>query len=351
MRVGWAVVIGFIGTLLTATLGDLFSEEVRTRLERLPAAVIRFAGRRLPADVRDEWTDEWLAELAYILRGTESLPISRLVRGTRFAVGHLRSAPTIGRELSKADEGLEAMPDALLSQRLDYVAKRILDVLVAGAALLLMLPVMLLIALLVRLTSPGPALSREIRVGYGQSRFNMLRFRTMRQLDAAEYRQFMATPVAELAHDPRDTRIGSFLRRTSLEELPQLVNVLRGEMSLVGPRPLPPRETAWFIRREHVARFAVKPGITGLWQISGGKGITIGQILDREIEYVRHRNLPLDLLILLKTIPAAVMDVSYSKARSASRIRDRVAHASRPSTAPRVGCGVLWHGQARHRHS
>jgi lipopolysaccharide/colanic/teichoic acid biosynthesis glycosyltransferase len=303
MRIAWAVLMGTTGALVTAVVGDLVSEEVRTRLERLPAALIRLAGGWLPANVRHEWTDEWLAELAYILRGTESLPISRLIRGTRFAADLLLGARTIGRELGQAEEGFQEIADGLLPQRVYLAAKRVLDITLASLLLLLTAPVMLGIALMIRVTSSGPVIFRQVRVGHRQSPFMMLKFRTMHQgIDDTIHRSYVtamltgeAAPadaergIYKLTRDPRVTPIGTFLRKTSLDELPQLINVVRGEMSLVGPRPVLPHEVELFEPR-HRVRFAVKPGLTGLWQVTGRKLLTMKQALDLDVEYARRHN-------------------------------------------------------------
>jgi len=335
MRIAWALVIGLMGTLVTAVVADLFSEEARTRLELLPAAVIRFAGRWLPADARDEWTDEWLAELAYILRGTESLPISQLVRGTRFAVGHLRSAPVIGRELGRAGEGCEELTDTLVAQRAGQTIKRAMDVTLAGLGLLVAAPLMVTIAAAIRLTSPGPVLFRQVRVGHGQSPFEMLKFRTMAANagrltaelpDRSETDGSLFNPLFKIRDDPRVTRVGRVLRRFSLDELPQLLNVLRGDMSLVGPRPVLPWEAALFESR-HQTRFAVRPGVTGWWQVSRRKTMTMQQALDLDVEYVRRRNLLVDVVTLAKTT--------------------RVLIDTSEDAATRVGCGVLWYGPSK----
>jgi lipopolysaccharide/colanic/teichoic acid biosynthesis glycosyltransferase len=319
MRIAWAFVIGLMGTLVTAVVGDLFSEEARTRLERLPAAVIRFAGRWLPAEVRDEWTDEWLAELAYILRGTESLPITQLVRGTRFALGHLRSAPAIGRELGTAGQTI----------------KRAIDVTLASLGLLVMAPLIVTIAAAIRLTSPGPVLFRQVRVGRGQSSFEILKFRTMaanavRLTAELPARSENHGQLFKIRNDPRITRAGRVLRRLSLDELPQLVNVLRGDMSLVGPRPLLPSDAA-LLKPCHRPRFAVRPGITGWWQVSRRKTMTMQQALDLDVEYVRRRNLLVDLVTLAKTTLA--MFVTSEDATT------------------RVGCGILRYGPSKKRRS
>jgi lipopolysaccharide/colanic/teichoic acid biosynthesis glycosyltransferase len=184
----------------------------------------------VPAGARDEVTDEWLAELAYILRGTESLPISRLVRGTRFAMGLLRGAPAIGRELGKADEGFEAMADGLIPQRVNQAAKRAFDLVAASVLLLLAAPMFLAAALAVRWSSPGPVFFRQPRTDKDGRVFELLKFRTM------QVNRDSDTTWSEVG-DARMTRVGGLLLRTSMDELPQLLNVLWGQMSLVGPRP------------------------------------------------------------------------------------------------------------------
>ncbi len=189
--------------------------------------------------------------------------------------------------------------------------KRTLDVCLSLAALVLLSPMMLALALLVRLTSDGPAIYAQERIGRHGRRFRLLKFRSMRN-DADKF------PADELAKtltwngaifkgrgDPRVTPIGRFLRRTSLDELPQLVNVLRGEMSLVGPRPSVAAEVERFGEAGRI-RLAVRPGITGLWQISGRSDLPPDAQLRLDSEYVASRSLRLDLLILLKTLPAIV---------------------------------------------
>jgi lipopolysaccharide/colanic/teichoic acid biosynthesis glycosyltransferase len=172
----------------------------------------------------------------------------------------------------------------------------------------------------VRLTSSGPALFQQVRVGYRRSTFVMLKFRTMyRDNDDARHRAYVAAMlegaaataagegggIYKLTDDPRVTPLGRLLRKTSLDELPQLVNVLRGDMSLVGPRPVLPWEAELFEPR-HWPRFAVKPGITGLWQVSGRNVLTMQQALDLDVEYARRRNLALDVMTLARTIPTVL---------------------------------------------
>lgn len=194
--------------------------------------------------------------------------------------------------------------------------KRCMDLILAAIGMALALPLLLLIYAWVRLTSPGPGLFRQVRVGAGQREFVMYKFRTMRtdadpQVHREYVRRLMAGEVEpvdglyKLDHDIRITRVGRFLRRTSLDELPQLLNVLRGDMSLVGPRPVLQFEVALFPEWA-ASRFLVKPGLTGLWQVSGRSKLTMLQGLQFDLEYVARRNFRLDLIILLRTIPAVV---------------------------------------------
>jgi exopolysaccharide biosynthesis polyprenyl glycosylphosphotransferase len=181
-------------------------------------------------------------------------------------------------------------------------AKRVWDF--SGAAILLALglPVFLLLAILIRLDSKGPALFRQERVGLQGRRFRMFKFRTM-YVDAAPYAYSPRVP-----DDPRITSLGRFLRRTSLDELPQLVNVLLGDMALVGPRPEMP-----FIVEEytdqHRQRLQVKPGITGLWQLSGDRAYLIHENIEYDLYYIQHRNFFLDVAILLHTIIFAMRGI------------------------------------------
>jgi lipopolysaccharide/colanic/teichoic acid biosynthesis glycosyltransferase len=224
------------------------------------------------------------------------------------------------------DEGLRAVEGRVGSHRsgmvgdlVDRAVKRAMDILLAGALLVLLSPVMLTIAVMIWATTPGGSLFRQVRVGRRLSTFVMLKFRTMYDgIDDGIHRAYVTAMLAgrsvaadtdrgiyKLTRDPRVTSIGRFLRKTSLDELPQLINVLRGEMSLVGPRPVLPYEAEMFEPR-HRARFSVKPGITGLWQVSGRSLLTMQQALDLDVEYASRRNLALDLVTLLRTIPAVL---------------------------------------------
>jgi lipopolysaccharide/colanic/teichoic acid biosynthesis glycosyltransferase len=188
---------------------------------------------------------------------------------------------------------------------------------IACVALLLLLPLFLAVFVAIRLTSPGAALIRQARLGRGREPFVMFKFRTMYvDGDDAIHRDYVtamfegrAEPPAgesglyKLVDDPRVTPAGRFLRRSSLDELPQLINVVLGQMSLVGPRPILPWEVE-LLAPEDLVRFDVLPGITGLWQVSGRNALTMPQAMKLDVDYVRRQSLRLDGAILLKTIPA-----------------------------------------------
>jgi len=149
------------------------------------------------------------------------------------------------------------------------------------------------------------------RVGLNKRRFRLYKFRTMvvdaeAQLPALEHRNEASGPVFKIRNDPRLTRVGHFLRESSLDELPQLVNVIKGDMSLVGPRPLPVRDYRGFTQDWHRRRFSVRPGITCLWQVNGRSGVAFDQWMKLDMEYIDHWSLMLDMKILLKTIPAVL---------------------------------------------
>jgi exopolysaccharide biosynthesis polyprenyl glycosylphosphotransferase len=193
---------------------------------------------------------------------------------------------------------------------IDYALKRSFDLVVAGVALSLLSPMLLAIALAVKLSSRGPIIYRSVRPGIASKPFSCFKFRTMRQ--HAEQIQADLEPLNEqtgalfkIRKDPRLTSVGRFLRRYSLDELPQLLNVVRGEMSLVGPRPLPMRD---FDRLEewHKKRYLVLPGITGLWQVSGRSELDFDDLVRLDFLYLERWSIMLDLSILLKTIPAVL---------------------------------------------
>ncbi len=194
---------------------------------------------------------------------------------------------------------------------IDYALKRAFDLVFATLGLIVLSPVLIAIAIAVRLSSRGPVIYRSVRPGMAGKPFYCFKFRTMR--DRADQIQDDLEPLNEqtgalfkIRHDPRLTKVGRFLRRFSFDELPQLVNVVRGEMSLVGPRPLPMRD---FERLEewHKKRYLVLPGITGLWQVSGRSELDFDDLVHLDFIYLESWSLALDLTILLKTIPAVFL--------------------------------------------
>lgn len=188
--------------------------------------------------------------------------------------------------------------------------KRTSDIVLSLAVLVLLFPLMLLISVAIKLDSPGPVLFKQVRVGRDGRRFVFYKFRSMRQ-GAEEERPQLADldetvgPIFKIRRDPRCTRLGRFLRRTSLDELPQLYNVLRGEMSLVGPRPAIPVEVEQY-QEWHRKRLEVSPGMTGLWQVSGRSQLTFDEMCLLDIYYLENWSPLLDLKIALKTIPAVL---------------------------------------------
>jgi exopolysaccharide biosynthesis polyprenyl glycosylphosphotransferase len=192
----------------------------------------------------------------------------------------------------------------------DFALKRTFDVIGATLLLVLLSPLLLAIMLAVRLSSRGPVVFHSTRRGIGQRPFRCLKFRTMhtdaeqRQADLEELNEATGA-LFKIREDPRLTPVGRLLRRFSLDELPQLVNVLRGEMSLVGPRPLPERDYE-MLEDWHRKRYLVLPGITGLWQVSGRSELDFDDLVHLDFIYLERWSLALDLTILLKTIPAVL---------------------------------------------
>ena len=224
-------------------------------------------------------------------------PPLRAMLGTAVDLHHLAELPMI--EFRTWDTSRSTM-----------LLKRVLDVAGAGAALLVLSPLLALVALAVRLDSRGPALFRQTRAGLGAEPFEMLKFRTMCADAADRLREVvdidaLAQPAFKVKGDPRVTRVGRVLRRTSLDELPQLINVLRGEMSLVGPRP----EEVWLVDRYGEAdrfRLEMRPGITGPMQVHGRGELSFQERMSVEREYVENYSLRKDVKILFQTLAAVV---------------------------------------------
>jgi len=197
-----------------------------------------------------------------------------------------------------------------ISQRLYETGKRAVDLVCALVLLPFLLPPLLVAAIAVRLDSEGPILLKQSRIGRGGRGFNMYKFRTMRVGSEEIPEELRAMneatgPMFKMREDPRITRVGRFLRQTSLDEIPQIFNVLRGDMSMVGPRPPLPREIPGYNELQR-RRLMVKPGITGLWQVSGRSGLTFEEMLGLDVRYIQKRSLLLDIIILAKTVPCVI---------------------------------------------
>lgn len=263
--------------------------------------------------LRSEPVDEVLITLPWMYQRK----ITALVRACeRFGV-RARVVPDIFQlSLSRLDVDdiggipLVGIKEAKIS-RLGRLAKRALDVLVAALVLLVMAVPMLIIALLIRLESPGPAVFTQTRIGERGRPFSIYKFRSM-HLKAEEERDRLRAlnqatgPLFKIKDDPRQTRVGRFLRRTSLDELPQFFNVLRGDMSLVGPRPGLPEEVEQY-QSWHRQRLEAPQGLTGLWQVSGRSDLTFDEGCLLDIYYIENWSLALDFIIILRTIPRVLL--------------------------------------------
>ena len=287
--------------------------DVAGELERLRGTLVEWLDSVEPSALRrrlaEGGADEVIlpaaiprARLPELLRVCEEVGIPARIRMDRVEPDLPRPrAELVGPTLYLLYQKAEPDRPALL-------VKAVLDRLLAAAALVVFAPVMGLVAVLVRLTSPGPALFVQARGGLNGRAFRMMKFRTMRadaEADRAALLEAneMDGPVFKITNDPRVTPLGRFLRRTSLDELPQLLNVLAGHMSLVGPRPLPlveTRELAGSDRR----RLSMRPGLTCLWQVSGRNDLTFREWMALDLQYVDNWSLTLDLAILVRTIPA-----------------------------------------------
>jgi exopolysaccharide biosynthesis polyprenyl glycosylphosphotransferase len=190
--------------------------------------------------------------------------------------------------------------------------KRMMDIAVALWTLLLLAPLFVLVALAIKLDSAGAVFFIQERVGFNKRRFRMIKFRTMcvdaeARMQEIEHLNEKTGPIFKITNDPRTTRVGKWLRRASIDELPQLINVLLGDMSIVGPRPLSVRDALRMEVSWQKRRFSVKPGLTCLWQVSGRNNLSFEQWMELDLEYIDRWSLGLDGLILLRTIPAVLL--------------------------------------------
>lgn len=268
--------------------------------------------QQLPRVLREQRPDELIVS-GIDLREHELLDLVEQAHSLGVKV---RIAPTTTELLTQRAEYVAGQGVPLFEVRppvfagLDWVVKRAFDAVVSAVLIAIAAPVWAVIALAVKLDSPGPVFYRDRRVGLGEREFGMFKFRSM-YTDASARQAGLETaneasgPLFKIKDDPRVTRVGRTLRRYSIDELPQMLNVLRGEMSLVGPRPLPLRD---FVQLEdwHRKRYLVLPGMTGLWQVSGRIDLTFDDLVRLDFYYLENWSIWLDISILAKTLPAVV---------------------------------------------
>lgn len=192
------------------------------------------------------------------------------------------------------------------------LTKRLLDILIAGFALLALSPVLILVSFLIKLDTKGSVLFKQERVGLQGMPFAMWKFRSMsndaehKRAELNSSNEMQQGVIFKMKSDPRITRVGGVIRKTSIDELPQLFNVLRGEMALVGPRPPLPSEVAQYTRNDR-SRLSVLPGITCIWQVSGRSDIPFEQQVLLDVRYIEQQSIRMDLSVLIKTIPAVLL--------------------------------------------
>jgi exopolysaccharide biosynthesis polyprenyl glycosylphosphotransferase len=262
--------------------------------------------------LRDQRPDELIVSGADL--GEEEL-LDLVEEAHRWGV-KVRIAPTTAELLTQRGEYVPGQGVPLFELRppvfagLDWAVKRVFDSVVSAAMILLAAPVWAVIALAVKLDSPGPVFYRDRRVGLAEREFGMFKFRSM-YVDAGERQAGLESvneasgPLFKIKDDPRVTKVGRILRRYSLDEFPQILNVLRGDMSLVGPRPLPLRD---YVQLEdwHRKRYLVLPGMTGLWQVSGRIDLSFDDLVRLDFYYLENWSIWLDISILAKTLPAVL---------------------------------------------
>jgi lipopolysaccharide/colanic/teichoic acid biosynthesis glycosyltransferase len=280
---------------LAGILGNLVADELAAWLPRVTLRLVAFHAKRLPPSIGPRMAEEWTEAVSSIPG-----PVSKLL----FALDLIRAVPALRREFSESRRGAVGL-------MLRDAIKRGLDIVGSLGLLVVLTPAFVAITVAVKLTSKGPVFIRQQRIGEGGQPFTMLRFRTMHvDADPATHQQHVATfvknGVEALCDDPRVTSIGHFLRRSSLDELPQFWNVLKGEMSLVGPRPPLPFEVATYKRLHRRRLHEARPGVTGLWQVMGLGRTTFDEMVRLDVEYARTRTVWLDIKILLATPAAAV---------------------------------------------
>jgi exopolysaccharide biosynthesis polyprenyl glycosylphosphotransferase len=302
------------GELVALLLGggpggeEVAFETVRgRRIERLAALDVEALRQRLQQGAVDE------VVLPRGMAPEQALPLLEACEDTGLPVFLPVSPPHLERARARVESlgtHLYFAYETHEPDRPGLLVKAIADRLLAAAFLILTLPLMLLVAAAIKVTSSGPVLFVQRRGGLNGRPFPMLKFRTMREGAERERDALLPTnemdgPVFKMRNDPRITTVGRLLRRTSLDELPQLFNVLAGHMSLVGPRPLPLVETVR-LTGPHRRRLAIRPGITGLWQVSGRNELGFEEWMNLDLEYADRWSLGLDIVIVLRTLPALI---------------------------------------------
>ncbi|MBU3191216.1 sugar transferase [Clostridium bowmanii] len=209
----------------------------------------------------------------------------------------------LGTNLKPIEEELNSKYEKNISY---YIVKRILDVIGALCGILLLLPVMIVVAIMIKLDSKGTIFFTQERVGKDGIGFMMYKFRSMCTdaeylLDKLQDKNEMTGPMFKIKEDPRVTKVGRFIRNTSIDELPQLFNILKGEMSLVGPRPSLPKEVEKFSTFQN-QRLLAKPGLTCYWQVSGRSNVSFNEWMEMDVKYLEERNTWIDISLIFKTV-------------------------------------------------
>jgi exopolysaccharide biosynthesis polyprenyl glycosylphosphotransferase len=269
----------------------------------------------LPAFLRSSVVDEVIMGLPLKSRYLQASQVAALCEEQGILVRFPSSIFDLKLARMRAEEfdgdSLITLLTGGMSESGPTVIKRAMDVVASTFLILLLSPVLLLVAALIKLTSPGPVFFVQKRMGVNKRIFAMCKFRTMvpdaerRMADIAHLNE-VSGPVFKIKNDPRITSIGRLLRKTSIDELPQLFNVWKGDMSLVGPRPLPVRDYEGFDQDWQRRRFSVRPGITCLWQVAGRSSISFEKWMELDMEYIDQWSIWLDLQILARTIPAVL---------------------------------------------
>ena len=288
--------------------------------DRLPAGTVVVGNRKVLGRVEDTYTIVGRTTVDGIIISATAVDTARansLCRRLTDAGFHVELTSSLS---GTAVERMKVRPltprfsvlyvEPIRRSGLPALTKRVFDVVAAAGGLVLLAPTLVILAVLVRLDSPGPVLFTQVRIGRDGKPFRLLKLRSMvrdaeQRLDELRAINEADGPLFKLRADPRVTRVGRFIRATSLDELPQLWNVLRGDMSLVGPRPALPSEVAGWTP-ELYERLRVRPGITGMWQINGRSESSFEDYKDFDLYYVDNWSLPLDLAILVKTVPTVL---------------------------------------------